>query len=240
MSPLYSRAQVAEFNRQGGWPGHLIAKSVAVVEKESGRNSDAVNADPRVASAPPVGLFQVRAYPGRPSVQALKNPVTNAREAYKIYLDAGQKWGPNPWAVCSDRGCTNLDALTAEVARELGTTTGGGLLTGGSLSEAVSGALSPSEIGEQFGDTAAMGGDALAALPGLIAALGNIGDAVTTFIAKLTNVDTLRRVLAGAGAGLLVLVALVVLGRGLVSDAAGAALQAVAGKGVAGAVKAVS
>ncbi len=237
MSPVLTRSQVAAYAREAGWPGHLIPKVVAVVERESSRNPNAVGP---LRTNPPIGLLQVRAYPGRPSAASLKNPVTNLREGYRIYLEAGSKWGPNPWQVCSDRACSNLDALTAEVARELSSAGGGGLLTGGSLTEVVSGALSPSEIGEQFGDTAAMGGDALAALPGLIAALGNIGDAVTTFIAKLTDVDTLRRVLAGAGAGLLVLVALVVLGRGLVSDAAGAALQTVAGKGVAGAVKAVS
>ncbi len=173
--PRLSEAQVAAFAREEGWPADIIPLVVAVAKRESSLNTDVVGP---LRTNPPVGLMQVRAYPGRPSAAALKNPVTNLREAYRLWLEGGRKWGPNPWAVCSNASCSNLTGEARAIAKRVfgDEDYGKGLLGGEGLRSALGGAVDPSEIAEQFSDTSQMGLDATA---GALGSIANLADVVT-------------------------------------------------------------
>ena len=72
-----------------GWPIPLIPLMVAIGHRESSLNTEAVNRDSSVASAPPTGWLQVRAFPERTSRWNLLDPVQNAQAAYSVYQDQG-------------------------------------------------------------------------------------------------------------------------------------------------------
>jgi hypothetical protein len=48
-----------------------------------------------------VGVFQIRALPGRPSIEELKNPDVNIAEAYKIFKRDGRFGATSGWYNCS-------------------------------------------------------------------------------------------------------------------------------------------
>ncbi len=212
--PILTEAQVAAFAREAGWPADIIPLVVAVAKRESSLNSDAVGP---LRASPPVGLMQVRAYPGRPSAAALKNPVTNLREARRIYLEAGSKWGPNPWAVCSNASCSNLAGEARAIAKRVfgDEDYGKGLLGGEGLRSALGGALDPSEIAEQFGDTSEMGLDATS---GALNAIGTLADIVT-------NPEWWKRIGIGAAGVALIAVAGVAILKDVIPSPAGTAAK---------------
>lgn len=180
--PVYSAEQVAGFAKQAGWPDDVIPLVVAVSKAESGWNSDAVGPGTKYGQA--VGLMQVMPMAGRPSGPALKNPVTNMQQGYAIWLAAGRKWGPNPWAVCKDATCSNL---------------GGG----------AKGIINGQPIGAALGDAlGAVGGDVASVATDPLGAKGPL-QAAGALLGIVTDPAWWKRVGIGA-AGVLLLVGMLI------------------------------
>lgn len=68
-----------------------VSTMMYAMSKESGCNPNAVGDQYVIGGiyAPSCGLTQVRALPGRPSCEALKDPVTNIATAYQIWQGQG-------------------------------------------------------------------------------------------------------------------------------------------------------
>lgn len=79
---------------QYDWDAGLMR---AIMQAESGCNASAIGDNYVIAGlyAPSCGLLQIRTLAGRPSCEALQDPVTNIEWAYKVY--SGQ--GYNAWSV---------------------------------------------------------------------------------------------------------------------------------------------
>lgn len=80
-----SNQQAACLLQQAGWTQDLIPTMVAVGHAESGLDPGAVNSDPSVASAPPTGWLQVRAFSDRTARWDLSDPLQNAQAAKSVY-----------------------------------------------------------------------------------------------------------------------------------------------------------
>ncbi len=74
--------------KRAGWPEDLIPTMVAIGRAESGLNPAAVNNASSVASAPPTGWLQVRAFPSRAQWD-LTDPTGNAQAALAVYQSQG-------------------------------------------------------------------------------------------------------------------------------------------------------
>jgi hypothetical protein len=93
-------AQIAQYARNAGWTGDDLVTAVAVALAESGGNVKAYNPE-RTAGTPigegSYGLWQI--YLHRHPEFATMNkfdPQTNANEAYKVYVEAGNSF--TPWS----------------------------------------------------------------------------------------------------------------------------------------------
>jgi hypothetical protein len=84
-----STRQAACSLSRAGWPADLIPTMVTVGKAESGLNPAAVNRDPSVATAPPTGWLQVRAFPDRTAKWDLADADQNAQAALAVYRDQG-------------------------------------------------------------------------------------------------------------------------------------------------------
>lgn len=80
-----SNQQAACLLKQAGWPQALIPTMVAVGHAESRLDPGSVNTDPSVASAPPTGWLQVRAFSDRTARWDLQDPLQNAQAAKSVY-----------------------------------------------------------------------------------------------------------------------------------------------------------
>lgn len=95
----YSIGQLQTILRQAGWPEELIVIMAAVGMAESSGNSEAINpghgAGGRRTREYSVGLWQINTLVHRNyTVGQLKDPITNAREALRIYRMQGLRaWG---------------------------------------------------------------------------------------------------------------------------------------------------
>lgn len=85
---------------------------VAVGRAESGLDPGAVNRDPAVASAPPTGWLQVRAFPDRTSRWNLTDPTQNAQAALAVY----QAQGLGAWTTYPTASAQFLAGVRKELA----------------------------------------------------------------------------------------------------------------------------
>lgn len=95
----YSIGQLQTILRQAGWPEDLIVTMAAIGMAESSGNSDAINPGygpgGRRTREYSVGLWQINTLVHKNyTVAQLKDPITNAREALRIYRMQGLRaWG---------------------------------------------------------------------------------------------------------------------------------------------------
>lgn len=82
-------ADLETLARDAGFPDAHLAAAVAMAE--SGGNPRAVGVGPKERS---IGLWQINIHVWKIDEEVLKDPATNARHAYAIYLAAGKKWTP--------------------------------------------------------------------------------------------------------------------------------------------------
>lgn len=90
---IYSIAQIQSLMRSVGWPENTIALGSAIFMAESSGRSDVIGT--LANNEYSVGLAQINTWVHRTySVEQLKNPVTNLREALSIYrLEGWRAWG---------------------------------------------------------------------------------------------------------------------------------------------------
>lgn len=127
-SGTLSTLQCAQLWVDAGGSEEDAPMAAVITRPESGGRVAVVN------SIGATGLWQIH-----PGGEQYKNAWNNAKAAVSKRKGAG-KWGPNPWAVCRDGACSNLqsqaDALAKKIARRGGlnlppssvTGSGGGLL----------------------------------------------------------------------------------------------------------------
>lgn len=93
---IYSIGQIQSLLRQVGFPENLIVTMAAIGIAESSGNSNAVNDGSGTKSIEySVGLFQINTRVHKNySIEQLKNPEINAKEALRIYkLQGLRAWG---------------------------------------------------------------------------------------------------------------------------------------------------
>lgn len=116
--------------------------AAAITRHESGGRVDVVN------EIGATGLWQIH-----PGGEQYKNAWNNARAAVAKRRASRHKWGPNPWAVCLDDKCTNLQAEANNIAHNADLKSGpGGLVdttadkagdVGDGLAGAITGVFKP-------------------------------------------------------------------------------------------------
>lgn len=92
---VYTLKQLQDILRAAGWDENLIVTMAAVGMGESSGNSSAVNPGIPVGREFSVGLWQINTKVHKTyTVEQLKNPAINAKEALRVYKSQGLKaWG---------------------------------------------------------------------------------------------------------------------------------------------------
>lgn len=223
--------QVATLARGAGWSGRDLVTAVAIVGGESNRNPRAVG-DEHLQTGkwgPSVGLWQVRSLNNQRGTGGTRDELanydatTNARNAYRVWRDAGRSF--RPWTVYTAGTWKSYEAAAEQAVAAIGARGDAATpvgwtdwLTPPSWQFEVdpdTGKLLDRDTGEP-----AYGGNPLAPLA-----------EVATAARWLTDPDNWRRIALGVGGAALLYVAVVLLSRDLVPNVVGE----VAGAAVSGA-----
>ena len=107
---IYTAKQVQDLLRGVGFPEDKIVLMTAICKQESGFNTDALNDGSSTKSVEySVGLFQINTRVHKTyTVQQLKNPIVNAKEALSVY----KKQGFRAWGGYTDGGYKKYLALS--------------------------------------------------------------------------------------------------------------------------------
>lgn len=133
-----SGGQVARAAYAAGWRGADLVIAVAVAKAESGWNPTATNQNTNGSTD--IGLFQVNSV--HAAILATGNPLDptdNARMAFQVWTDAGQRWGPwvTYWRGTYKQHLEDAQAAVAGVASVAASTAGcsPALVSAGGLSD---------------------------------------------------------------------------------------------------------
>ncbi len=112
-------ARVAAYTHNAGFANNDLVIALAVAKAESGW-SFTVRGGPNSNGTYDYGLFQINDV-HKPSAEVKTNPLANAKEAYRIYKDAGRKF--TPWAAYNSgsyRQHMNAAAIAVKELQRLG------------------------------------------------------------------------------------------------------------------------
>lgn len=127
-----NKAVALDAIKKAGFPESEWETALKVAGAESGFNPRAVN-NKNTNGTSDYGLFQINSI-HKPTAQEKTDPYANAKRAYKIWKDAGNKW--TPWSAYNAGKHKGIDVGDLLIPGQ-----GAGTVVGGIAGEAVGGAL---------------------------------------------------------------------------------------------------
>lgn len=132
-----ARAVALDAIRKAGFPESEWATALRVASAESGLNPRAVNTANKNGTSD-YGLFQINSI-HKPTALERVDPYANAKRAYQIWKDAGNKWAP--WSAYNNgsylRQSIKIDDLPKIVSPAVGVGVGVGGVAGGAAVDAI-------------------------------------------------------------------------------------------------------